>query len=81
MLLFHHNLNTRHVSTRGKREATKMTWNVVQPRREEAGQGLGRTEYCSTGVCLPFTVLWAFTQRSFLNDRKAETKIRNLQGE
>lgn len=25
MLLFHHNLNTRHVSTRGKREATKMT--------------------------------------------------------
>lgn len=29
MLLFHHNLNTRHVSTRGKREATKMTWNVV----------------------------------------------------
>lgn len=29
MLLFHHNLNTRHVSTRGKREATKMTQNVV----------------------------------------------------
>lgn len=25
MLLFHHNLNTRPVSTRGKREATKMT--------------------------------------------------------